>query len=393
MRRPRLPIVTLEGLIYLTMVGFVLAGALVRHINLLLALFALMAGLPILSWRLVWAMLRRLRVQRRLPKTVAAGDLLMVQIEAANHRRRLPTWAVTVHDQIRRHGATPLERPIAAKTLFTYVPPASTSKQSYRGRLMRRGRYEFGPLRIATRFPFGLISASLVVEQPQTLLVTPRLGRLTRRWHRLQQSSDLGTSNVERRQGLLEGDFYGLREWRRGDSRRWIHWRTSARRQAPMVRQFERQRNQDLAVVIELWQPSRPEEADEQSVELAVSFAASIVSDLCRRGGRTLWVATAAQSPRFDSGPASLALTREVMESLSVAEATSDDPLPDVLSSTLDVVRPGTNAIVISTRSVNWADTERFRKLWSSPRQRAWIGRLQCIDVTRPDLAEYFVPV
>ena len=80
------------------------------------------------------------------------------------------------------------------------------------------------------------------------------------------------------------------------------------------------------------------------------------------------------------------------MESLTVADATSADCLPEVLSSTLDAVRPGTNAIVISTRSVDWSDTERFAKLWSSPRQRAWIGRLQCINVSGPELADYFVP-
>jgi len=158
------------------------------------------------------------------------------------------------------------------------------------------------------------------------------------------------------------------------------------------VRQFEQQRNQDLVLVIELWQPERATAAQIENVELAVSFAASIVSDLCRRGGRTLWVAIAASRPRFNSGPTSLALTREVMESLAVADASSGDTLPEVLSSTLDTVRPGTNAIVISTRAVDWSDTERFARLWSSPRQRAWIGRLQCINVGGPELAEYFVP-
>jgi uncharacterized protein (DUF58 family) len=247
-------------------------------------------------------------------------------------------------------------------------------------------------LRLSTRFPFGMVRGSLTVEQTQTLLVFPRLGRLTRRWQRLQQSSDLGTSNVERRQGLLEGDFYGLRDWRPGDSRRWIHWRTSARRQAPVVRQFEQQRNQDLALVVELWQPERASDIQMANVELAVSFAASIVSDLCRRGGRMLWMAVASREPRFDSGPASLALTREAMESLAVADATSADPLPDALSQILDQARPGTNAIVITTRPANFSDTTRFGRLWRSPRQRAWLGRLQSIDVSRPELVEYFVP-
>jgi uncharacterized protein (DUF58 family) len=224
-------------------------------------------------------------------------------------------------------------------------------------------------------------------------LVAPRLGRLTPRWQRLKQSSDLGTSNVARRQGLLEGDFYGLRDWRQGDSRRWIHWRTTARRQAPVVRQFEQQRNQDLVLILELWQPARPTPADLDNVELAVSFAASIVADLCHRGGRTLWVATAAEQPQCNSGPASLALTREVMDSLAVAEACSLDRLPASVAKVLEIARPGANAILISTRSVDWTDTERFSQVWSSPRQRAWLGRLKSINTSLPGLSEYFVPV
>ncbi|HEY1598338.1 MAG TPA: DUF58 domain-containing protein [Pirellulales bacterium] len=393
MRSLGLPKITLEGLCYVATLSFLLAGALVRQINLLLVLFALLASLPLLNWWLVRQNLRRLTLQRRLPRSVASGDVLMVELELANPRRRLASWAARVDDRICRQDDGATEEPILAQALFAYVPARGARTQSYRGRLMRRGRYRFGPLRISTQFPFGLMRGSVTIEQPQTMLVLPRLGRLTRRWQRLQQSSDLGTSNVERRQGLLEGDFYGLRDWRQGDSRRWIHWRTSARRQAPVVRQFEQQRNQDLALVVELWQPDRPSAFHSAQVELAVSFAASIVSDVCRRGGRTLWISVAARTPRFDSGPASLALTREVMESLAVAEATSTDALPNALSKILDVARPGTNAIVISTRSVDLSDTERFATLWRNTRQRAWLGRLQAIDVGRSDLADYFVPL
>ena len=393
LRIPRIPTLTVEGLCYITILGFLLAGALVRQINLLLVLFSLLAGLPLVNRWLVWATLRRLQVRRRIPRNVAAGDLLNVELEVSNVRRRLASWAVTVTDRVCRQDPAVSEQTIIAKTLFSYIPARGAARHSYRGRITRRGRYHFGPLSISTRFPFGMIRVSHTIEQPQSLLVFPRLGHLSPRWQRLQQSSDLGTSNVQRRQGLLEGDFYGLRDWRPGDSRRWIHWRTSARRQSPVVRQFEQQRNQDLALVVELWQPEHPSGVDLANVELAVSFAASIVSDLCRRGGRTLWIAIAAREPRFDSGPTSLALTREVMESFAVVEATSDDRLPDAVAKTLEVARPGTNTIVISTRPAEWTDTERFARLWRSPRQRAWLGRLHTIDVSRPEVGDYFEPM
>jgi uncharacterized protein (DUF58 family) len=359
--------------------------------NLLLVLFGMLASPLLLNWRLVRATLARLEVRRKLPKSVSAGELLVVELDAVNPRRRLGSWAVAAEDVIQREGGD-TQPAIAASVLFSHVPAGQSRRETYRGRLMQRGRYRFGPLRISTRFPFGLVRMSTTLDQPQTLLVHPRLGRLTRRWQRLHLSADLGASRVQRKQGLLEGDFYGLRDWRTGDSRRWIHWRTSARRQVPAVRQFEQRRNQDLALIVELWQPAEPTSRDRENVELAVSFAASIVSDLCRRGGRSLWVGLAAAAPRHVHGPASLGLAREVLESLAVAEGSSQDRLPEVVGAALDAIRPGTNTIVVSTRPVNWSDTERFATLWSNPRQRAWIGRIQWIDVGRPDLSDYFVP-
>ena len=54
-----------------------------------------------------------------------------------------------------------------------------------------------------------------------------------------------------------------------------------------MVRQFDRQRNRDLAVLIELWQPEVPTAEQLENVELAVSFAATLVAEACRTGGAT----------------------------------------------------------------------------------------------------------
>lgn len=155
MRRPQLPTVTREGLCFLVVLGFILAGALVRQINLLLALFALMAGLPLANWWLVRATLRRLDAQRRMPRNVAAGDLFMIEIDLTNKRRRLASWAVTVTDRICRQGSTTAEKPITARALCPYLPAGSMKTESYRGRIMRRGAISFK----ACNFPRVFLSA------------------------------------------------------------------------------------------------------------------------------------------------------------------------------------------------------------------------------------------
>ena len=109
----------------------------------------------------------------------------------------------------------------------------------------------------------------------------PRLGRLTQTWNALRHESFAGNDRREHRAGM-DGDFYGLRPWQRGDSRRWIHWRTSARAGGVMVRQFEQPHSRDVAIVLDLWQPETPDATHEENVELAVSFTATLAAELCR---------------------------------------------------------------------------------------------------------------
>lgn len=382
--------ITLEGWLYLGVSCFILAGALTRQINLLMLLFGMLAGPLVISWRLVKSTLKKVEVRRKLPESVSAGDLLIVELAIVNRRWRLGSWSVTVEDCLRRESSAIGEAPIMPRVLVPYLKPGEPYTATYRGRLPRRGRYAFGPLRLFTHFPLGLLRYRLTIEQDESLVVYPRLGRLAPGWYRVQRSSDLGLGVAARQQGFVEGEFYGLRDWRSGDSRRWLHWRTSARRQTPVVRQFEQQRNEDLAIVLELWQPREPQAADLDTVELAVSFAGTILADLCRRGGKWLSISTSGPEPWLESGPTSTALLHQTMRHLAETEAGSRDHLPEALAKLLDQIHPGTRVVVIGTRSIDLNDTERFAGLWNNQRRRAWLNRIETFDASSKELAEYF---
>ena len=88
-----------------------------------------------------------------------------------------------------------------------------------------------------------------------------------------------------------------------------------------MVRQFEQQRNQNMSLILDLWHPHRPSSDQLDNVELAVSFAATVVADLCRRGSGQLFVGVADPSLGRVRGPASKIILQEVMELLAGATA------------------------------------------------------------------------
>jgi uncharacterized protein (DUF58 family) len=379
-----------EAWYYLVVMSFILAGALLREINLLIVLFGMMAGPLLYNWRSVIISLNGLEVQRKVPRAVQAGDLLVIELEIANTRRSGASWAVAAEDVLQRTSEAAVSYSQTGQVLFSHIPPGASRKASYQGRLGWRGRYTFGPLRLTTRFPLGLVRRTIVLDDPKSsLIVYPRLGRLTPSWTRRYGDAAQGSRRTTHQQGLMEGDYHGLREFRTGDSRRWIHWRTSARRGELMVRQFEQQRNQDLCLLVELWRPNQPSEKELAAVELAVSFAATAITERCRRAGSFMLTGTAAVENSFTRGAASSALLQETLENLAVAEGTAEDRLPELLATALESIQPGTSIVVVSTRPTS-LDTPRFTDLWSDPRKMSWAGKILTIDASSSQLEEFF---
>ena len=135
--------ITLEGWLYLGVSCFILAGALTRQINLLMLLFGMLAGPLVISWRLVKSTLKKVEIRRKLPESVSAGDLLIVELAIINRRWRLGSWSVTVEDSLRRAGGALGEARTMARVLVPYLKPGEPYTATYRGRLPRRGRYAF----------------------------------------------------------------------------------------------------------------------------------------------------------------------------------------------------------------------------------------------------------
>jgi uncharacterized protein (DUF58 family) len=385
-----------EGWYYLAIIAVVFGGALLKEVNLLLILAGMLLGPFLLSRHAVRANLQGLKIDRNLPLRISAGDMLSVDLTLTNMRKRLGCWAVVVEEQIERETTAGRDNhrrsapPLHPSVLFPYTQAGQSRKGVYRGRLVERGRYRFGPLRASTRFPFGLFSRMITLGDPQTLIVLPRLGRLTGAWTARRQEAFVSTER-RRRQAGVEGDFFGVREWRTGDGQRLVHWRSSARLGKLVVRQLERPRSRDVAVVLDLWQPEPGSSENVENTELAVSFAATVFADLCRKGGSNIYLGIHHEGPECFGGAASPATLQRLMEHLSLAEARSDDTLPALLAESLRQVESGTEVVLVSTRPIDVGDTERFAELRSDRVLCDRVRRILCVDTSSELLANYFV--
>jgi uncharacterized protein (DUF58 family) len=368
-----------EGWYYLFVIVFVVGGAVLRNVNVLVALAGLMAAALILHWQLVVRSLSGLTVTRILPARMGVGEKLEVEVLLAHEAPRGTAWALEYHDELERVEPPEDNAVEQVRVLFPRINAGDTVVRRYECRLTRRGIYRFHNARLQSRYPLGFVEGTCVLGLADRLVVYPLMGRLSRQFSRVIEADPVGQQSTRHRRGLTEGDFYALREWRNGDSRRWVHWRTSAKLGSLAVRQFEQRRTSDLLLLLDLHQAHAATERERMNVEHAISFAATIVAHLGRQGGSHLAMVIASREVGHWAGSASLLFSQELLEHLAVCRASDHVRLADALEHMQALHRPGSKVLMVSTRSRDEAADSLDRKArdsvkWRLAEQSIWLN-------------------
>jgi uncharacterized protein (DUF58 family) len=275
------------------------------------------------------------------------------------------------------------------QTVIDEVRPASTSTSQYKLVFHQRGKYEVGPSTISTRFPLGLGKGSRTLDNAGQITVYPRLGALTPRIQHLFQQEMHGNAQVSRKVGMHEADFYGLRPWSTGDSKRWIHWRTTARLGELSVRQFERQQRRQACVLLDLYSAETRGQVPNDQVELAIAFVATLASATARWGSDRLAIAVAGSDSFALPSVQSSVLVENLLERLATAAPSAQPKLAAALQGLSLPLMNNPHLLVVSTRanqSATLAQGLQDRVLGKL------YNRLQVkwLDVSRGDLEPYF---
>ncbi len=244
--------------------------------NLLYLILGMMLSMIVVSGILSEQTLRRLRVERELPRQTFAGRPFLTGIALRNEKTHLPSFSVQVEDVI--DG-----RPLAKKCYFLKVPPGARQHTSYRAQFERRGLYRYEGLLVGTRFPFAFFVKSRRYDIPGELLVLPRIHPVARL---PVEARDLLGSVPRPRRGQGR-EFHGLRDYREGDDARDIHWKRSAREGRLLLREYEREGTRFVAVMLNAWVPEGVDPAEEPlaaELERCVDLAASLLVHFAQRG-------------------------------------------------------------------------------------------------------------
>jgi uncharacterized protein (DUF58 family) len=304
---------TREGLFWLLVsIAFWLTGWL-KGINLIL----LLGYLLLLVWGLNWLVARRtLRgavIRRTVREPIFAGVPTSWEVEVGVVGRSSAIgWDVV--DEGPAH---------CARWFLPSTAPGQTVHLRRDVTLPNRGPYRCPPLRASSAFPFGLVRREVEFSAAEQLLVLPRLGRIhagrLRRWLSQTARPD-ERSRRSRRRLALEAEFHGLRQFRPGDSPRWIHWRTSARTGELVVREFDHGTHYDLILIVEPFADS----ADSDALESAISLAATVCWAWAQEAGDRVTLAIAGPEPVVLTGGDGPGAVFHLMEALATASGTAE---------------------------------------------------------------------
>ena len=145
-----------------------------------------------------------------------------------------------------------------------------------------RGKFDVGPMKVRLSDPFGLIELERTFRTRSTLVVTPRVVPLP-----VVPLSGVWTGSGDNRPRAFasgSAEDVTVREYRRGDDLRRVHWRSSAHAGELMVRREEQPWQSRATLFVDNRKIAHRGTGAASSLEHAVSLAASIAVHLVQRG-------------------------------------------------------------------------------------------------------------
>ena len=315
--------VTREGWIYILGIFLVAVAALNTGNNLLFLILASLIAIILMSGVLSSITLSGVEMRLQLPEHIFAGQPVRTLVEVHNEKLTLPSFSLRVEAVRGKNAvnAAMLETPV----YFPYIPKHERVQQHVPMTFPRRGIYSQEAFRIVTRFPFGFLQKARRVDLKSEALVYPSV-EPTRDFFEVLPGMQGALESLAKGRGQ---DLYALRDYQPRDSSRHVHWKASARLGSLMVREFTRE--DDCRVVLVL-DPRAPvglaaKEANAR-FERAVTMCAALAWHFYERNAILQFRTAGFETPLLEAEE----VIFDILRHLATAKPIPQDPKHALLS-------------------------------------------------------------
>lgn len=272
---PRTLKVTKLGKWYIAILLLIGIAAINTGNNLLYLVVGMLLSLIIISGIMSESTLRGIEVKRLLPRRIFAGTPVTARLDIDNNKRVLPSFSFSLIEL-----PAPSVSATEAYVLKLTHNEAATRHNTYT--FKRRGEVELRGILIRTSFPFSLFTKGKREITGARRLIYPSI-RPIKEIAELR-SFDSSSDNTKELKKKGDGsELHSLKEYSPGDDSRRIDWKSSARAQKLMTKEFEEEPVERFMIDFDNANASGTEELFEQMVSDAASLA-------CHLTGRGFYV-------------------------------------------------------------------------------------------------------
>jgi uncharacterized protein (DUF58 family) len=323
---------TRDGIIYLGAIFILVLAAVNTGNNLLFLVLACSLAGILISGVLSRVVLTGVSLKLDLPEHIFAAQPLLAELELRNEKLFWPSFSLRVvgeaaKDQKQQTDANSiLTRPV----FFPYLARGSSAMQKVELRFARRGVYRQDAFGIRTRFPFGFFEKTRRVSSDISITVYPRVEPTDQFYEVLPLLSGEIASYFRGR----GHELHSLRKYQPTDNARFVDWKVSAKSGRLMVREFAREDERRLMLVLD---PSRATTSSlnefAERFERAVSLAACIAWHFYELGSVLQFCTPTFSTPLAPAGEIIYDALRELAVIEPIADAIASrraaSPVPD----------------------------------------------------------------
>jgi uncharacterized protein (DUF58 family) len=256
---------TREGMVYLGVVAILILASVNTGNNLLFMVLACSIAGILISGVLSRAVLTGVELKFDMPEHVFAEQPVVAEVELRNEKQAWPSFSLRVVGANKKDASQILTHPV----FFPYIPRLSSARQKVELTFPRRGTYRQDAFAIRTRFPFGFFEKTRQVDSQLEIIVYPKVAPTDHFYEVLPLLSGEMASNFRGR----GHELHSLRDYLSSDSARFVDWKVTARAGKLMVREFAREDERRVMLVLDPFIGPPPTEAGESADALEQAAA------------------------------------------------------------------------------------------------------------------------
>jgi len=212
----------------------------------------------------------------------------------------------------------------------------------------QRGKNRLGPLVAEVSDPFGLFRQSRILDPGKEVLVYPKIVEFSFFQDTFQ--FDEGREISMHPSSEISGVFSGIREYIPGDSINRIHWRTSARIDKLMVKEFAVQPEKEAWIIPDLDHSFKIGTGSESLEEYIVDIAASAANRYFISGRQVGLIAQGTEFLYYAAGRGQMHYG-QIMEALAILKLNGHVPIHRLLDYSTNIFNPGSIVIIVTASS------------------------------------------